>query len=323
MFNAIRLMKWKGYGVLAAVLCCLAPACAQSGNTMRIVPVRGNVFLLAGDGANISISVGREGILLVDSGMKGSGAKLRAMATDLNRSVALDGKPDIGGEALLPPISFLLNTSARPDHVGGNAEVAGKTGLGVYAHDAVLQRMSDDKLPEDGFPTITFSGPYMKLSRWFNGEGIELIYMPAAISDGDSIVHFRGSDVVSTGDIVDLDHYPPIDPSQGGSIDGEVDALNHILDLMIPDDRVQGGTLAIPGHGRICDTSDIAWYRNMMVIIRDRVAEMKAKGMTLQQVQEAKPTEDWDPQYGKDPVWTTARFVEAVYKTTVNKDVKK
>jgi cyclase len=323
-------VKWKLLGGIATAILCASVAGAQpaagpqarSINGIELVPVRGNVYLMAGDGANISLSVGQQGVLLVDSGVAGQGNLVRDQALTLNRSVALAGKPDIHGEPPLPPISFLLNTSARPDHVGGNSEVVGKGGVGIYAYDGVLSRMTSNKMPQSAFPTITFDGPSLKLSRWFNGEGIELFRMPAAISDGDSVVHFRGSDVISTGDIIDLRHYPGIDTAEGGTIDGEVDALNRVLDMMIPDDRVQGGTLVIPGHGRICDSSDVAFYRNMVIIVRDRVAAMKKKGMTLEQVQNSKPTEDWDPQYGKDAVWTPARFVEAVYKTSAAKDVK-
>ena len=142
-----------------------------------------------------------------------------------------------------------------------------------------------------------------------------MFHMTSAISDGDSIIHFRGSDVISAGDVFDQTRFPPIDIKEGGSIQGELQALNRLLDLVLPDVNTQGGTLVIPGHGRICDVSDVAFYRNMVTIIRDRIAAMAAKGMTLEQVQAAHPTEDWDPQFGKDPVWTPTRFVEAVYKT--------
>ena len=282
---------------------------------MRIVPVRGHIYLLADAGANITVSVGPEGLLLVDTGLPGNGSRILSAVTDLNHSVASDGKPASGAEAALLPISFILNTSARLENVGGNAEIVGKGHPEVYAHDAVLGRMGEEKLPPEGFPTITFSGPLIKLSRWFNGEGVEMLHMPAAISDGDSVVQFRGSDVISTGDIFDMTRYPPIDTKEGGSIQGELSALNRLLDLVIPDQREEGGTLLIPGHGRICDVSDLAEYRNMVTIIRDRIAAMASKGMTLEQIQKAKPTEDWDPQFGKDPLWTPARFVETVYKT--------
>lgn len=302
-------------GILLGILALQGTIRAQASENLRIVPVRGSIYLLAGAGANITVSAGPQGLLLVDTGLPGNGSRVLSAVVELNRSIALAGKPDPGGNAAPMPISFILNTNARADHVGGNAEIAGSSHPEVYAYETVLQRMSDDKRPAEGFPSITFSEPSIKLSRWFNGDGVELLHMSAATTNGDSVVEFRSSDVLSTGDIFDLTRYPPIDISQGGTIQGVISALNRLLDLTLPDQNEQGGTLLIPGHGRICDAFDLAQYRNMVTIIRDRVAAMAAKGMTLEQVQKAKPTEDWDPQFGKDPVWTPARFVEAVYKT--------
>ena len=130
------------------------------------------------------------------------------------------------------------------------------------------------------------------------------------------MVFFRRSDVLSTGDIFSPRLYPVIDIKNGGSINGEVDALNRILDLTVPADKQEGGTYVIPGHGRLCDEADVVEYRDMVTIIRDRIQDMVKRGMTLDQVKAAKPTMDYDPLYGATSgPWTTDQFVEAAYRS--------
>jgi len=192
-------------------------------------------------------------------------------------------------------------------------------GAAIIAHEAVLTRLStangsQPAAPADDWPTQTFLGDEMKLSHSFNGESVVITHQPAAHTDGDSIVYFRGSDVISTGDIFTTTGYPFIDIARGGSIQGELDALNRILDLMVPDFRTEGGTMVVPGHGRICDQADVAYYRDMVTIVRDRIQDMMKRDMTLEQVKAAKPTEDWDPRYGSGD-----RFVEAVYRSLSQK----
>ena len=163
---------------------------------------------------------------------------------------------------------------------------------------------------------MTYHASSYKLSQFFNGEGVKVYHQPAAHTDGDSIVFFRYSDVISAGDIYSTTSYPVVDIDRGGNIQGVLDGLNRILDLAVPEFRSQGGTLVIPGHGRLSDTGDVANYRNMVAIIRDRVQDMIRKGMTLEQVKAARPTMDYDGLYGSDSgPWTTAMFVEAVYRS--------
>ena len=140
-----------------------------------------------------------------------------------------------------------------------------------------------------------------------------LLHQPAAHTDGDSLVFFRGSDVISTGDIFVTTSYPVIDLDRGGSIQGVIDSLNRIIDLTVPAALQEGGTLVVPGHGRICDEADVVEYRDMVTIIRDRIADMLKRGMTLDQVKAARPTEDYDPRYG-----SSSAFVEAVYRSLSN-----
>ena len=125
---------------------------------------------------------------------------------------------------------------------------------------------------------------------------------------------FRRSDVIVAGDVYNSDMYPPIDVDEGGSIEGEINALNALLDMSATDFMSQGGTMIVPGHGWISDAADVGYYRDMLIVLRDRVQAMIDKGMTLPQVKAAKPTLDFDPVYGREP-GVTARFVEAVYRS--------
>jgi glyoxylase-like metal-dependent hydrolase (beta-lactamase superfamily II) len=194
-------------------------------------------------------------------------------------------------------------------------------GAAILAHEKVLNRMTQpgpggQPAPFDAQPTDTYYTEGMKLSHFFNGEGVQLLHQPAAHSDGDTIVVFRASDVIAAGDVYLTTTYPVIDVERGGTINGVIDSLNRILDLAIPEFRTEGGTLVVPGHGRISDSADVAFYRDMVTIIRDRIQAMVAKGMTLEQVKAARPTADYEPRYGAATgPWTTDMFIEAVFRT--------
>jgi glyoxylase-like metal-dependent hydrolase (beta-lactamase superfamily II) len=224
------------------------------------------------------------------------------------------------------PIRWILQTTSDPEHTGGTAKLAlaGKTYNGgeagrlvgdvtpatVIGHENILKRMTQSKFPEASWPTETYYIPTYKMSQYINGEGIQMYHAPAAIDDTDSIVYFRYSDVISAGDIYTPGRYPMIDTAKGGTVQGEIDALNKIIDIAFPEYRHQGGTMIVPGHGRLGDTADVAIYRNMVVVIRDRILDMKKQGMSLPQVKAAKVTLDYDGIYG-----TPDTFIEAVYQT--------
>ena len=141
-----------------------------------------------------------------------------------------------------------------------------------------------------------------------------MLHQPAAHTDGDSIVFFRRSDVISTGDIFLTTGYPFIDRENGGTFQGIIDALNRIVDLTVPADRQEGGTMVIPGRGRLCDEADVVEYRDMLTIIRDRIRYMVEQGASLREVLDARPTLDYDGRYGADSgLWTTEQFVTAIY----------
>jgi hypothetical protein len=191
----------------------------------------------------------------------------------------------------------------------------------VIAHENVLNRMSapagkESPTPAAAWPTDTYFDEFHKLPAYFNGEAVIVYHAPAANTDGDSLVFFRHSEVISAGNIFSTISYPMIDIEKGGSIEGVISGLNKILDLAVAEYRAQGGTWIIPGRGRLSDTADVASYRNMVTIIRDRVKDLIVRGNTLEQVLAAKPTMDFDGRYGSNTGnWTTDMFVEAVYKS--------
>jgi cyclase len=241
---------------------------------------------------------------------------------------------EIASPAAPKPVRYVINTSGDADHVGGNDKVSAlpantsilsvtfsplavTAAAPIVAHENVLERMLavKPKLPEESIPTETYHNAKYKISQFVNGEGIEIRHPVDAHSNGDSIVWFRYSDVIAAGELIRSASYPVIDAANGGTIDGLVDGLNMILDIAIPEFRSQGGTLVIPSRGRLMDTGDVANYRNMVAIIRDRVKDLKGKGQTLAQVQAARPSRDYDAWFGGDPAWTGAMFVEAAYKT--------
>jgi cyclase len=270
--------------------------------------VQGNVYVFASTLGNVTIQVGKDaghdGVLLVDTGAPRLRQTLLAEIRKLSDE----------------PVRFLVNTSADADHGGANAVLLKpsrgyqtQAEVALYAQDNVLQRESRDGsgVPSSAWPTMTY---LEGKSFAFNGEAIQMFAEKNAHTDGDSVVLFRGSNVLSAGDIFLTTGYPVIDLERGGSIQGEIRALNHILDLTVPRSMQEGGTMVIPGHGRLCDESEVSDYRDMLTIIRDRVQDLLHKGKTLDQVKAARLSRDYDRRYST-PSWTGDMFVEAVYKS--------
>jgi glyoxylase-like metal-dependent hydrolase (beta-lactamase superfamily II) len=335
-------------GLLAAVW--WSPA-ARAQDAIDVVWVNGPVYMFVGAGGNVTASVGPDGVLLVDSGEEAMSDALLDAIRGVQRRLgeaARPAPPGGGAEgrstvvenrsppAPPKPVRYIINTSAAAEHTGGNRRIGAEAGVtftggnvagqlrdagagaAVYAHEQVLQRMArrTPELPFAMLPTNTYYQPSLKLSHFFNGEGIRMVHMPAARSDGDTIVHFTRSDVIATGDVFSQTGYPVIDLEAGGSLNGILDALNFILDLAIPEFRTEGGTMIVPGHGRLSDSADVGYYRDMLTIVRDNVRTMIDRGLTLAEVQAARPTRAYDGRFGAESgPWTTDMFVEAVYRS--------
>ncbi len=312
-------------GLLAgSALCGATSLAAHAAQTaapaeVHILPVQGNISMLVGAGGNITVQTGSDGVLVVDTGLPGTADRVLAAIRSLSDK----------------PIRYIIDTHVHGDHIGGNealakagATIAGGNVVGdigssasnqatIMAFQSVLDRLATPApgtaaTPSAALPTDTYTTPERKI--FFDNEGVELIHVPAAHTDGDTMVFFRRSDVISTGDIFVTNGYPIVDLEHGGNIQGVIAGLNRIIELAIPADLQEGGTLIIPGHGRLCDVADVVFYQEMVTIIRDRIQDMIRKGLTLEQVKAAKPTRDYDPRYGSATgFWTTDKFVTAVY----------
>ena len=319
LLAAFIVLAWVATGPLVAQQQGPRPAKpAYDDGNVEALQVQGNVHLVAGSGANVTVQVDPDGLLVVDTSVAAMSDRVLAAIRTISDK----------------PIRHIINTSADEHHTGGNESlsIAGRNvsaGIGgqggreparlegapVIAHEHVLHRMSGLKgeparMPYGVWPHDTFYTNKKQL--YFGGEVVEMLHTPAAHTDGDLIVWFRKSDVVATGDVFSTVTYPRIDRARGGSIQGVLDALNQILDITFPAFNNQGGTLVVPGHGRICNESDVAEYRDMTTIIRDRIRLMVEKKMTLAQVKAAGPTRDYDGVYST-PEWTGEMFVEAIY----------
>ena len=327
-----------GMAWVAALITMLgSPAAARRGDALQdrpptaaggshtVLQLRPNFFMIAGAGGNIGVQIGDDGVVVVDSG---TSANAEAVVAAIKR--------------LSPrPIRYVINTGADADHVGGNATVsrAGETlftggggpgiapsfiggAASILSSEKVLARMSavtasGPAFPAAGWPTETFHQRRKYL--YLNGEGIEVLHQPAAHSDGDAVVFFRRSDVVVAGDVLDTTRFPVIDVERGGSIDGEIAALNRLVELAIPSVPIvsrEEGTIVIPGHGRLCDQLDVVEYRDMVTIVRDRVRDLVRTGMTLEQVKAAAPARGYTRRYGSGAgPGSTTHFVEAAYRS--------
>ena len=314
-FRSRATLAW----MIALSLVAAGPLYAQQLDTIQI---RDNVWVIFGAGGNVTVHVGEDGVMLVDSGSEAMADRTLAAVKAITHA----------------PIRMIINTSADAEHVGGNDKV----GLGgvainpdnfsdeeratVLAHENVLQRLSAPKnrnekpAPTGMWPTETFTSKLR--SFYVNNEAVQVIRQLGAVTDGDVIVHFRRADVIATGDIVDLRRFPVIDPAKGGSIQGELEALNRLLDLTVPPMPLvlkAGRTLVVPGHGRVSDYGELVDYRDMVTTIRDIIQDMVTRGLTLEQVKAANPTAGYRKRYGSDSgVWTTDMFVESIYNGLKN-----
>jgi cyclase len=322
-----RMTCWTAAAALGLAGCAAlsARAAEPEDGGLDVVKVRKSFYMIAGAGGNIGAQIGSDGVVLVNSGAAATSDKVLA---------ALKKLTDL-------PIRYIINVDAGADFVGGNEKLA-KAGYTIFtnalgnaatlqamtnggaasilSHDSVLRRMSGnpkEAYPSGAWPTEAFFT--LRKALRMNDEGIEVLYQPAAHSNADSFVLFRASDVVVTGDVMDTTRFPVIDLANGGSVQGEIDALNRLIDLTIaptPFIYKDVGTYVIPGHGRLCEQMEVVDYRDMVVLIRDVVADLIKQGKTLDQIKAARPALPYETRYGSQTgSWTTNAFIEAVYKS--------
>ena len=291
-----------------------APVLAQGGQNfdnvqVEVKKIQGNVYMLTGAGGNVTVQAGDEGVLVVDTQFAPMAPKLLEAIRKISDK----------------PIRYIVNTHVHPDHSGGNEAMAKAHGATIVGHENVLKVMS---APKDGSTSDRFrQGPGAhpqttytdRRTIRFNGEDIDLIHVPTAHSTGDTLVHFRGSNVISGGDVFAITRYPVVDFDGGGRVTGMINGLNMMIAASDPA-RVKARTYFVPGHGRLCDREDVIKYRDMSVVIRDRVQGMIKKGMTQAQIIAAKPTAEYEPMYGATTgLGATDLFIEDLYSSLTAK----
>lgn len=290
----------------AALALAAGPAAA-----LDVYPVRDGVYMLSGPNGNTTVFAGKDGVVVVDPGSAAVGADVLAEIRKLSSK----------------PIRYVLDTNASPDRTGANAVIASAGvaldntrpasavattgGAPIYAHEQVMNQLTDANVDAKDLPTDTY---FVAEKDFFtSGQPVQLLHVKNAYSGGDSVIMFRRLDVIAAGDLYNPDRYPMIDLQHGGSINGIIDGLNYLIRLTIPEVNEEGGTLVIPGHGRISDEGDLTEYRDMVTIVRDRVQDMIKRKMTLAQVKAAGPTADYDPVFGGAAAGQ--QFTEAVYRS--------
>jgi cyclase len=297
----------------AGLLALCATAAAQRNAPPRaaelhVLPVQGNVYMVyAGAAGNVAFQAGDEGVLVYD-----------ALTPDLAARIAEQIR------TVSPaPIRYIVSPNPDVENTLGNGALAalgmfgatassGRPGATLIAHENVLLRLSAltrterNPFPGESVPFDNYILPAKDL--YFNGEPIFVIHAPNAHTDGDSMVLFRKSDTLAVGDLFSPDEYPVVDVARGGSVEGLIAALNHILDLAVPQHLQDGGTRIIPGRGRLCNEADVVEARDMVVIVRDRVAALINEGKTAQQIVAARPALDYETRFGPGDA-----FVRSIY----------
>ncbi|MBZ5609860.1 MAG: MBL fold metallo-hydrolase [Acidobacteriia bacterium] len=286
---------------LAALAAMTTSASAQgqpdfSKVEIKTTRISGNFYTLEGQGGVIGVLAGPDGVLMVDSQFAPLTNKIVAAVRQITDR----------------PIRFLVNTHVHPDHTGGN-ENLGKMGVTIFAREELRSRLAHPAAPPNGnappaapaaaLPLVTYTG---RVTFHMNGEEVQLIPIPRAHTDGDTLVRFPASDIIMTGDFYRSVQFPNIDRTNGGSLNGMLDGLAFIIGQSGPNTKI------IPGHGPIVDRSAVAAHRDMLLAIRDRVARMVEQGMTQEQVLAAKPASDYDSKV-QQPGTTGDRFIGQLY----------
>ncbi len=261
------------------------------------------VYMLVGSGGNIGVSVGDDGVIIVDDQYAPLTDKIRA---------AIEAITD-------QPILFVINTHWHGDHTGGN-ESFGAAGSIIVAHDNVRKRMSNEQFssffggstppsPVAALPVVTFTDT---VTLHFNDEEIHVFHVDPAHTDGDSIVWFRNSNVVHMGDVFFAGRYPFIDLGSGGSVDGMIDAANRVLESINAETRI------IPGHGPVSTIEDLQEYREVLTTVRARVMQHIAQGHSMDETIAARPSAEWDDTWGAAFI-NPAQFIEFVYTSIMER----
>ena len=261
---------------------------------IETVSVAGGIYMLVGQGGNIGVSTGEDGVFLIDDQYAPLTERIKAAVAALSDR----------------PVRFVVNTHWHGDHTGGNENLA-REGTVIVAHDQVYERMSRENFlaawsmtvpasPKGALPVISFNDT---ITFHLNGHDIHAVHVEHAHTDGDSIVHFRAANVIHTGDIWFNGMYPFIDSDTGGSLDGVIAAVDVILKLADEQTKI------IPGHGPLSDRKGLLGYRKFLLDVRERVGKLLQQGKSLDEIRAAKPLADYEATLGKGFL-STDKFLE-------------
>jgi cyclase len=281
---------------LATLVYAQAPQPDFSKVEIKTTKVTNNFYTLEGQGGTIGVLVGPEGIFMVDSQFAPLSQKIAAAIHQISDK----------------PIRFLVDTHVHGDHTGGNENFA-KMGATIFARDELRFRLAHPSpgangapgvaAPADALPVVTYEGP---VTIHMDGEDVHLIPIRRAHTDGDTLVYFPNNDVLMTGDYFRSIQYPNIDRVNGGSLDGMIEGLGITIGLAGPKTKI------IPGHGATVDRATLTAHRDMILVVRDKVAALVAQGKTVEEVLAAKPTSDYDAIVPNAST-TSERFVRQLY----------
>ena len=270
--------------VLVSILFLSLPAMGQrdlSGVDIVANHVAGSFYYLQGAGGNIGLSIGEDGVVMIDDQFAPLTDKILEAIRELN-----DGE-----------IRFVINTHVHPDHTGGN-ENLGNMGILILARDEVRVRLSASQ-PKEALPVLTYSDA---ITIHLNGEEVYAFPVAPAHTDGDTFIHFKNSDVIHAGDVFRTTAFPVIDTNNGGTLDGTLEALGTLVGKAGPDTKI------VPGHGEVSSRTDVMGFRDMILDVKSKVVSMVERGLNYEEVAEANPTSAYNARYG-DP----ERFLRAVY----------
>ena len=283
------------FAALATAVYAQAPQPDFSKVEIKTTKISNNFYTLEGQGGTIGVLVGPDGIFMVDSQFAPLSQKIAAAIHQISDK----------------PIGFMVNTHVHGDHTGGNENFA-KMGATIFARDELRFRLAHPSpgangapgvpAPADALPVVTYEGP---VTIHMDGEEVQLIPIRRAHTDGDTLVHFVGNDVLMTGDYFRSIQFPNIDRTNGGSLNGMIEGLGITIGMAGPNTKI------IPGHGPMVDRAAVIAHRDMILAIRSKVAALVDQGKTVEEVIAAKPTSDYDNIPNAST--TSERFLRQLY----------
>ena len=308
--KSIGCMSYFSIGLLLSLLLILTTIIVNDVNaqfenvTINTIKLTDSIYMLEGSGGNIIVSVGQDGVFMVDDQFAPLTEKIKEAILKITDQ----------------PVKFVINTHLHPDHVGGN-ENLGEFGAIIVSHDNVRKRLSTEQfseffkrtippMPEKGLPIVTFSD---NMTAYQNGDEIKIIHVDNGHTDGDSIVYFTKNNVIHVGDDFNDKSYPFIDISSGGSIDGLISSLETISSIINDETKV------VSGHSEISNKTKVNEFTNMLKDVRENVNQMIESGKSLEEIIASQPTSKYDEIYYDHTRFQPEDLITFIYQSLTKK----